>query len=889
MIFSAGTKLGPYEIVQAIGAGGFGQVYKARDTRLNRFVAIKVLPEHLSQDPELKARFEREAQTLASLSHAHICPVFDVGQHAGTDFIVMEFLEGVTLAQRLDKGALPFDEALKIALEIADALDKAHRQGVIHRDAKPSNVMLTKSGSKLLDFGLAKLKPLGQAATLSAMPTRADITADGAILGTLQYMSPEQLEGQEADARSDIFAFGSVLYEMITGRKAFEGRSQVSLMSSILKDMPKPISELQPLTPPVLDRFIATCLAKDPDDRWQTARDVCHQLNWIAETGLQPAAPQDRMRVPPRKVWPAAGWMVAAAAIVVAAWSVARPPSTVPPAARPTERLSITVPKERPVALTRHALLGSARPSIAVSPDGRTLVYVADVGEYTQLYSRHLDSFEVKPVPRTEGAFNPFFSPDGRWIGFFTEDKLKKISTEGGEPTVLCDARNPMGASWSPDGTILFADSEGSQLVRVSSDGGPTQWVSSQYVSALPAVLPDGKSALLTVWTPGGWQIVLVSLDSGEQKVLIDGVAARYVDTGHIIFMRGASLMAAPFDLASLTIKGSPELVVEGVRAEANGQGQLTLSATGTLLYVRGGSAGAGTFGWADRRGAFEPLKLPVQEYGTFKISHDGRRLVFSVLNPLSDVWIYDFDRAASTRLTTSGKNGFPAWTLDDKRVAFSSERSGVSGIFWKAADGTGLEEQLIAGGAPSPDAWSPDGKFLVFTDPHPGTSWDISILPVTGDRKPQPFLNSQFAEWGSSFSPDGRYLTYISDESGRYEIYVQPFPEKSKKWQISTEGGEEPIWSRDGRELFYRYGQKWMAADIRTAPEFNAGKPHLLFEGPYLNVPGLSYDAAPEGKRFLVIKPSDETATTTELSVVLNWFDELKRRVPSQSTRPTQ
>jgi Tol biopolymer transport system component len=676
-----------------------------------------------------------------------------------------------------------------------------------------------------------------------------------------------------------------VLFELLTGRQTFGGDTLTDIMGSIVKAdpdwraMPADAARVLPL--------LRRCLQKEVNKRLQHIGDARIELEEVITAPLEP---QRRPAGSTRSFWTMGGWIAAAAALAIAAWGLARNPSAPEAAPEGIQRLTITVPKDRPVTLTRHALVGVGRPSIAISPDGGTLVYVADIGETTQLHSRPIDSFESKAIPKTEGARDPFFSPDGRSLGFFTEDKLKTVLIDGGDATTLADARLAWGGSWSPDGTIVFSDSEGYSFMRVSAKGGPAERIASPFFSRSPSVLPDGKSALLTVQAPGGGggggtQLVVISLDTGKQKVLLEGAdGARYVETGHVLFMRGSSLMAAPFDPATHTI-GSPQLVLEGVRSEQNGAGQYAVSSRGTLAYIPGGAVTAGALGWTDPKGSFEPLRLPVRIYGTFKISHDGRRLAFGMLDPLSDIYIYDFDRQTSERLTTTGNNWWPAWTLDDKRVAFSSSRSGDSGIFSKSPDGVGAEEELVRGSSPQPDAWSPDGKYLAFTSVE---TMNISILPFSADRKPQPFLDSQFAEWGASFSPDGRYIAYTSDKDGKYQIYVQPFPDKGKIWQVSTEGGEEPLWSRDGRQLFYRYGQKWMVSEVQLTPEFSARPPRVLFEGPYINVGGLSYDVSLDGKRFLVIKPNDLTETTTEVSVVLNWFEELKRRVPS-ATAPAK
>jgi eukaryotic-like serine/threonine-protein kinase len=890
-MIASGTRLGPYEILSAIGAGGMGEVYRARDTRLDRVVAIKVLPAHLADDPERRERFEREARTIASLNHPHICVLHDIGRQDGIDFLVMEYLEGETLAQRLVKGPLPLEQGLQYAIEIADALDKAHRKGVTHRDLKPGNIMLTKSGTKLLDFGLAKLRRDAAPATpLSQLPTasvKEAVTAQGTILGTLHYMAPEQVEGEveEIDARTDIFAFGTVVYEMATGKKAFDGKSQASVIARILDSDPPSMISLQPMTPPQLDRVVKRCLAKEPEQRWQTATDLCEGLRWIAESGMTQGGAADA-NAPNRKDWVKtalwAGVSVATCIMVgVAVWFLK------PAAPKAVTRLVMSLPLGQ--------RLETLRPAIAISPDGTRLVYAAGPNtNLTQLYLRAMDGLEARPIQGTEGASYPFFSPDGQWVGFSAGGKLKKVSLSGGLPVTLADVYpvGGVGASWSRQGTIAFAPQPSGPIQQISDTGSSAQPLTrlekGEITHFMPEVLANGKGLLFLASSVNtslvvNGTIAAQSLKAGERRDLlqVQAVSApRYAPSGHLVYLQGSNLMAAPFDPGRLQVTGAAVPVIEGVLPP----GQYSFSDTGSLVYAPGSIQSPLRLVWVDRKGAEQSVPAPPHNYVLPRISPDGKRVAAGIEEADSQIWLYDLGRDTLTRLTFEGNaNIDPLWTPDGKRIVFKGNQQR---LFWQPADGSGPAEELTKSAlSPNniPGSFSPDGQVLVFVEGNPDSAQDVYTL-LLKDGKPQPFVRTPSNETSPRFSPDGHFIAYTSNESGRYEIYVRPYPGPGGKWQISTEGGTEPVWNPKGRELFYRFGNKMMAVDVTIQPTFSAGKPKMLFEGPYVPTPRSfqDYDVSPDGQRFLMLKASEQSQGPVQINVVLNWFEELKQKVPT-------
>jgi eukaryotic-like serine/threonine-protein kinase len=897
-MFAAGTRLGPYEIVAPIGAGGMGEVYRAKDTRLGRDVAVKVLPSHLSASEEIRQRFEREAKTISQISHPHICALYDVNREGETEYLVMEYLEGETLADRLSRGPLPSEHLLRYGIEIADALDKAHRQGIVHRDLKPGNVMLTTSGVKLLDFGLAKFHAGGRDAVASGvsrlateMQASQPLTERGTVLGTFQYMAPEQLEGKEADARSDLFSFGALLYEMATGKKAFSGTSQASLIGSILRDDPTSISEVAPMVPPALNRVVKTCLAKDPEDRFQTAHDAKLQLQWIAEGGSQAGLPAPV--VARRKNREKLAWAVAAAAFVAAGLAafgyVRRAP------AERSRFSAFLLPLEK----SEFDLSGANCGSLTISPDGRHATFAAkDADGKVVLWLRSLGELGAKPIPGTQGATFPFWSPDSRFLAFFASGKLQKVDVSGAPPLPICDVASGRSGSWNRDGVILFSPGSTTGLFRVPAAGGAPKPATTldtargETTHRWATFLPDGRHFLYMAGAHSAGTksesnaIYLGTLDSNERTLLLQARSNVAYASGYLLYMREHILLAQKFDPGSRRLVGEALPVAEGVKYDpAYFRGAYAASEDGVLVYALGDTASAtARLTWVDRAGKTvgEPFGEPA-EYGSLSIAPDGKRIAAGINDPSTgagSIWLID-GRGVRTRFTFGDLSEAPVWSSDGSRIAFERlTKQGVSEVHVKAVNGSGQEDVVFRGERPAtPLAWSPDGRYLaVELHQRSGvtTGEDIWMVPLSGGEKPFAFLASEFTEVGASFSPDGKWVIFNSDESGRAEIYVVPFPGPGGKYQISTGGAQGGGFFKGGQEIIYGTPENdGFSVEIKAGPlGLEIGTPKKLFKAPSV----LALAITPDGERFL-LADLPQASGATRVALVTNWTTGLERK----------
>jgi eukaryotic-like serine/threonine-protein kinase len=874
---AAGTRLGPYEILAPLGAGGMGEVYRARDGRLERVVAIKVLPKHMSSSAEVRQRFDREAKTISQLSHPHICAIHDVGRDGDVDYLVMELLEGDTLAERLAKGPLPLEQTLRYGAQIADALDKAHRQGIVHRDLKPGNVMLTKTGVKLLDFGLAKGLADGAAnPMLTTSPTQANLTEKGTILGTFQYMAPEQLEGKNADARTDVFALGATLYEMATGRKAFSGTTQASLISAILRDEPPPISQVQPMSPPALDHVVQTCLAKDPEDRWQAAGDVGKELRWLgaqsasgARAAIAAVPRRGMRRVLP---WAIAGLLVLATLFLANELRKAE-------GRHPEPLHSFLLPPEK----TAFRLTGDDAAPVTVSPDGDRVVY----GAGGKLWVQSLRTGAAKALSGTEGARSPFWSPDGRSIGFFSEGKLRRIDAAGGPVSTICDAPNSRGGSWSTSGDIVFAPDIRTPIFRVSATGGTPQAVTRvdpkiHTTHRWPYFLPDGRHFLYQATNhnnPRSEQsgIYVASLDGGEARRLVSTFGGGQYASGRLLYSADTSLMAVRFDAASNATSGEPLRVIDDVHYDmGTWRGNFSVSRNGVLAYQVAQAGVGGQLTWIDTSGRVLGKIAEKSEAYAPQISPDGRRAAMVLGDPANDIWIYDLGRGIRTRLT-SGAVATPAaqWSPDGSEIIYTSQSQ--PGRFVLSAirsDGAGNPREIYSSTERiEPTDWSRDGRFVLVTRGNIGSS-DIWVVPLADPAKTSPFVVSPAAT-SAQFSPDGRWVAYRSNESGRTEIYVTPFPTGGARVQISANGATQPRWSSDGRMIYYISPESdLVAASLKIeGPRLEVEETRILFPtnfyfGPRVGLMG--YDVRRDGKGFLANSAGDVGAP--RVALVQNW-----------------
>jgi len=883
MPLASGTKLGPYEILSKIGAGGMGEVYRARDTRLERTVAIKVLPSEFSRHPDLRKRLEREARTLSSLAHPHICSLYDVGQQDGADFLVMEYLEGETLAHRLLKGALPAGQVLQYGIEIAHALERAHRHAIIHRDLKPGNIMLTKDGAKLLDFGLARVEspaaPLNETVAMLGETQEQKLTEKGVVLGTFQYMAPEQLEGKEADARTDIFALGAVIYEMATGKTAFSGNNRTSLITAILASEPPAMTSLQPLTPPALERVVKTCMAKDPDSRWQSAQDLKLQLEWIAEGGSQagvPAPVAARRRSREKIAWALVG-LLTLALLTVSIGYVKRAP-------QPQPKVSFTINSPPDVSFDYMM-------TFAVSPDGRQLAYIPSDGK---VWVQRLDEFSARPMPGTEGAQSLFWSPDSRFLGFATENRLKRLEPAVGRVESLCDIQPGFYSSWNKDAVILGA-SLNQPITRVNLDDCK-QTTATQLDSAhgefwqfYPFFLPDGRRFLYLARSRDAQDqsntgaLYVGSLDSPKTSLLLRRASnTTYVAPGYLLFANDGSLVAQPLDSRSLEVTGEAVSLREPQATYSGGDAYTNFSASGNgVLVYQAEPQIDNQLRWVDRSGKKLQELVPPGRYQRMSLSADGTQLLLArqeAGSHRSDYWAWDLERKIWDRMTahSSPGGGYAIWSPDKRRIAFAFIQSGTQHLYLKSADASAREELLLdSANWMWPLDWSPDGQFLLYMQEHPaeqGPGEELWAVSLAGERKTLKIASNVNGQ--ARFAPDGRSIVFGSDKSGRSEIYLQSFPGDGSAWRVSTGGGSMPRWSRTGKEIFFISADEKLMA-VRLEPKLHTGNPEPLFDLKS-QADASEYEVAPDG-RFLLLTPVRDVRSFP-LHVVMNWMADLKR-----------
>jgi Tol biopolymer transport system component len=873
-----GLTFGPYHVQGILGVGGMGEVYRAYDDDLCRHVAVKVLPPKTATDRAAIDRLKAEARTLASLNHPNIGGVFGLEEVDGRTVVVMELVEGATLGERIQSGKIPLAEALTIARQIADALEAAHTIGLVHRDIKPSNIKFTADGRiKVLDFGIARLE--ATATAFDGDTTSEDLTR---LAGTPSYMSPEQARGQVADARSDIWSFGCVVYELITGRRAFKGDTASDVFAAVLREDPR-WQDLLAETPASIHRLLRRCLE----------RDVSRRLRHIADARLEIDEALEPPPIPPpagRRPWRTVALLTAAlAAVGAGGWLAMRSRDSAFSGASP--RFGLELADAVPLDAMR-------QPSLALSPDGWTLVYVAAQGGQRHLRARTLGRFDSTPLVGTEGAEGPFFSPNGEWVGFAAAGKLKKTSLRNGSIVTICDAPDPRGAAWGDDGVITFAAGPFTGLSRVSADGGTpielTRLGGDESTHRWPQAAPGGKQIVFTIGFRSApsfdeADVALHRVDGGDTRRLLKGTFARYVNTGHLVYVRGGSLMAVPVD-RSLAPTGPPVVALEGVGARPfSGTGWYTVGDAGTLVYASALGSTDNSVVWVDQAGRVTPA-IPFQRaYATPRLAPDQSRLIVTVYSPdgTPDLWSYELARGSMTRLTFDGLNTGTSWSPDGKLIAFTSRRAGDPFFVpWVMPPGGGEARRLRVGPFPTwVTSWAPDGQRLAVSQLRPNTALDIVIARLDGVMEPEPFLQTRFNEASGAFSPNGRWMAYASDESGRSEVYLRDVQQREQRWPVSVDGGSEPMWSRDGTSLYFRRGAQLLMATVVSGPndEPRVGQPVRLFEGPYQQDTSsgeANFDVGSGEKRFLMIQNA-ESARTHHMTVIFNWFEELRRRFP--------
>jgi Tol biopolymer transport system component len=897
MTLMSGARLGPYEIIALLGAGGMGEVYRARDERIGRDVAIKVLPAEFAADPDRLRRFEQEARAAGQLNHPNILALYDVGSHEGSPYLVSELLEGQSLRERLEGGPLPPRKVIELASQMCSGLAAAHEKGIVHRDLKPENLFITGDGHvKILDFGVAKLihpevKVDPYVKTTASGPT----TEAGSVLGTAAYMSPEQVRGQTVDHRSDIFSLGVVLYEMLSGAKPFHRDSAVETMNAILKEEPPELTSIDPKVPAGLTRVVQHCLEKLPADRFQSARDLAFALQTLSATSGEVAAVQPAQVASRSMIRERLAWSVAAAIAVVAIGALLALDHMRRPPEAELVRFSVTGPEG--------VMLVPDSTAVAISPDGRRLLYtIMDATGTVRLWVRRLDSLAAQPLAGTEGATLPFWSPDNRYVAFFAYGKLRKVPVAGGSPEVICDAADGRGGSWSKDGVIVFAPLTMGPLLKVSADGGePVEVARPDRARGdtglrFPCFLPDGRH-FLYVSLPrkqNGFDVYVGALDSKEPRHVVSALSAPiYAEPGYLLFALGDRLVAQRFDRSSWQLVGKVVPLGDAPVQPLFDAGTALSASTNGVLAHGVSSPPMTELVWLDRAGRQTGrILLPPGSYSNPSLSPDGRWATVTKFNSSirNDLWLVDLQRSVTTRLTFDGlvAQGWGmavpvVWSPDSTRVAYCYDRSGVFHVYQILASGAGRPEPLLQSDAvyKLPTAWSPDGKYVIFTQLGEGGVYDLWLLPLHGDRTPVPYLRTPFNENFAAFSPDGRWLAYDSDETGKPEIYVRSFPDQGEKYRVSTSGGMIAQWSRDGKELLffsssqYYYGSGPIyAVDVETKPTFRAGTPRVLFT-PRPDISGLA--TAADLSRFLATVPAEGSAPAS-ITITLNWQAALKR-----------
>lgn len=872
-----GKTVSHYKILEKIGAGGMGVVYRAEDTKLKRDVALKFLPPEMTRDEEARERFIQEAQAAAALDHPNICTVHEINEEDGQTYIAMAHIPGESLKKKIASGQMKVDEAIDIAIQVAEGLKAAHKKGVVHRDIKPANIMLIEKGqAKIMDFGLAK------------MEWGVDLTKTATILGTVAYMSPEQARGERVDHRTDIWSLGCVLYEMLTGERPFKSQHDKAALYFIVNDEPEPLSKIRPDISTELERVINKMLAKNPDERYQHVDEIPVDLKAIKTKPTSPSKqPLIESPVVKKSQYRPRNRMIPWALVFLIAilsglilWSPWHKSSEIAPSSM---YFTLDLPPNAPLWLTEVF----QQPSVVFSPNGAKLVYVASLDGTQQLYLRELNQFDATSIPGTEDARSPFFSPDGEWVAFLTGSKLKKVSLSSGTSLDLCDVFPDVatGGSWGSDNYIYFAPGPSSGLAKVSAAGGTPESITTpdldrgEHGHWYPHLLPGGE-ALLFVVRKGGWsdtRIAALSLETKEWHTLVEGgTNPHYLPSGHLVYAQAGVLLSVPFNSERLEITGQPERVLEGILTRSGAE--FSLSKNSSLAYVPGtGGWPKSTLYWVDRQGKSQAMPFEPLTYSVPRISPDGKHLAIEIISQLEgnrDIWTCDLERYSKSRLTHNPiTDTHSIWSPDGKRIAYSfgTHLLDAPELAWEPADGSGEREKLCARDfAQFPMDFSPDGKYLLFVDERQDTKLDVWMLPMVGAREPRPVVKTPFNETAAVFSPDGQWIAYQSDESGRYEVFVRPFGGPGSKKQISADGGTEPLWSPDGRELFFRNGDKMMVVNISTTPQVYASRPELLFTGWYsTDRIGANYDIAPDGQRFLMIK--GEQTASTQIKIILN------------------